>query len=320
MGIKVIKAGLQTTIQDLGRSGFRQYGIASNGALDEYNHRLANWLVGKAANQATIEITQIGPTLEFLESMMIGIAGAEFELFINDSPCSANRTLNINKGDILRFGRLKSGVRAYLAFSGELDIEPVMNSQSTSLLASFGGYKGRALQNNDTLSLKSLPFEKDSFKKLKKIPAELQLEHHHNLQQNHMTVRITKGREFERLNPDAQKRFLQSNFEVNSYSNRMAIKLDGEALKTTNDVSIITSPITAGTIQLPPSGQPLITLADGQTTGGYPRIGQVTTADLSLLAQLKAGDTLSFYPVSIEQALNTLLKKNEYIDSFLNQT
>ena len=315
MSIKVLKAGLQTTIQDLGRQGFREYGIAQNGALDQYSHCLANWLVGKSKHEPTIEITQVGPTLEFTQAMTLGIAGAEFELFINDEPCSANQTLQLTQGDILNFGKLKSGARAYLAFSDKLKVSPLMDSQSTNLLAGFGGYQGRALKDNDLLQV-----EAGISKELRTIPEELQQELHHNLQQKHIIVRITEGRELSQLTASGQAHLYQTNYKVTSHSNRMAVKLESNASLTTDkSLSITTVPIVAGTIQLPPNGQPIITLADGQTTGGYPRIGQVISADLSLLAQLKTGDSLSFYPVSVEQALSALIKKNEYIESALAQ-
>lgn len=308
MSVKVIKAGLQTTIQDLGRRGYRQYGIATNGALDEYSHMLANWLVGNNSNETAIEVTHIGPELEFTEDMTVGIAGAQFELFVNDKPVPTNQTLHIKARDILRFGHLRSGARAYIAFSGQLEVPDIMHSKSTNLLAKFGGFNGRALQDGDCLTLTSELFHQDRI-----IPDELLLEHHHNLTQRHMIVRMTPGREFSCLSEHCKEEFLCSDFEVNSYSNRMAIKMDGATLTMEEDMSMVTTPIVSGTVQLPSNGQPIITLADGQTTGGYPRIGQVITADLSLLAQLKPHDRLSFYPIDIQQAKKILLQKQDFI-------
>lgn len=314
MSIKVIKAGLQTTIQDLGRRGYREFGIAGNGALDEYSHIIANWLVGNSKQQATLEITQIGPTLEFYANTTVAVAGAEFELFINDQAQPTNTTLQINARDILKFGKLQSGARAYLAIAGQINLEPMMNSLSTNIMAGFGGINGRALKDGDTINITP-----NSFEKIRQTPKELLFEHRHNLQQHHLIIRFTQGREFNLLSEDSKHYFAQKNYKISSLSNRMAIKLEGSHLALNDELSMPTVPIVPGTVQLPPNGQPIITLADGQTTGGYPRIGQVITADLSLLAQVKPNDTLSFYPVTIEQALSALKKKNEYIDSALNQ-
>ncbi|AOE50588.1 5-oxoprolinase subunit C family protein [Kangiella sediminilitoris] len=312
MAIKVHKAGLQTTVQDSGRSGYRKYGVANNGALDEYSHRLANWLVGKEKDSPTLEVTQIGPVLEFTTATTIGIAGAEFELFINDQAVPINQTLHIKAGDTLSFGHLKSGARAYIAFSGDLEIPSIMQSRSTNLLASFGGLNGRALQDGDCLSISSELFAQE-----RTVPEELLMEHHHNLKQKHIIVRMIPGREFSCLEKGSKEKFLCSDFEVNSYSNRMAIKLDGAELSTREEQSMITSPIVPGTVQLPSNGQPIIILADGQTAGGYPRIGQVITADLSLLAQLKPHDRLSFYPIDIQQAKKILLQKQDFISNLI---
>ncbi|GAA4362613.1 biotin-dependent carboxyltransferase family protein [Kangiella marina] len=312
MSIKVLKAGLLTTVQDLGRCGYREFGIATNGVLDEYSCEIANWLVGNDKNQAVLEVTHIGPTLEFTTAVTVGIAGAKFDIYINDQQVMMNSTLHLKKGDVLKFGKLHTGARAYVAFAGRLTIKPVMGSASTSLLANFGGLEGRALKDGDVIDIEPADFT-DS----RVTPSELSEEHHHNLLQNHIIARVTEGREFSQLSSSSQARLLESNYEVTSFSNRMAIKLDGEALELSEDLSMTTTAIVAGTIQLPPNGQPIITLADGQTAGGYPRIGQVISADLSLLAQLKPNDTLSFYQVDIQKAVETLKAKNQYIKQVL---
>lgn len=313
MAIKFIKAGLQTTVQDLGRNGFRQFGIASNGALDAYSHRLANWLVGNPEDRPCIEITQIGPTIEFTQNLTIAITGAEFELFVNEQPRQSNCTLSLKSGDILRFGRLLSGSRAYLSIAGKLNLQPVMQSYSTNILAGFGGYCGRPFKDKDLLEIVSTREEA-----INQVPEELMSEYNVALQNGHFIIRVTTGREFELLNPKSQKTLFETNYSMSSLSNRMATKLEGETLETKQERSMTTVPIVAGTMQLPPHGQPIITLADGQTTGGYPRIAQVITADLSLLAQTKAHDTLSFYPVTIEQANQALIRKNIFISSHLD--
>lgn len=313
MSIRILKAGLQTTIQDLGRQKYREFGISASGALDQYSHQIANWLVGNDNNKPTLEVTHIGPTLKFEQDVSIGIAGAEFELFVNDRQASMNTTLHMQQGDVLKFGKLKSGARAYVAFSGELKLPLIMNSASTNILANFGGFKGRALNDGDLIDLNAT-----AFKETRVTPNELLKEHHHNLQQNHIIVRVTQGREFEQLSQGSRKSFLEESFTVSSDSNRMALKLEEQSLDLKDELSMTTTAIIPGTIQLPENGSPIITLADGQTTGGYPRIAQVISADLSLLAQVKAHDTISFFRVDIEKALEALQTKEQFIASLLS--
>lgn len=313
MTIKIIKAGLLTTIQDLGRHTYRQYGIASNGALDSYSHQIANWLVGKSKTSPTLEVTQLGPTLEFTQPMSIGISGAEFELFVNDTPQPMNTTLHLKAGDVLQFGKLHFGARAYIAFAGQLEKSCVMGSFSTNLLAEFGGYKGRALKDGDEVAISS-----KTIKNTRVTPSELLQELHHNLQQKHVIVRITKGREDNLLTEQSARDLFEGQFKVSSYSNRMALTLESQPINLSQALSMTTVPVTTGTIQLPDSGRPIVTLADGQTTGGYPRIGQVISADLNLLGQLKAQETISFYRVSIDHALKILEDKQKYFNETLH--
>lgn len=299
MSIRFIKAGLQTSLQDLGRQGFRRFGIPNNGALDPVSLQIANWLVNKALNSACLEITQTGPVIEFTEDMAIAVTGAHFELSIDDIPVDMHQTLLVNKGERLTFGKLVNGARAYLAFSAEPDLPKIMDSYSTNLMANFGGYEGKAFKNNDTLPLNNIVNPET-----KKTPKELQLEFGDNYQ-----IRFVEGREWSDFSNDTQKSFIDSGYKVTSQSNRMGMRLKGCALETEKVLSMTTAPITAGTIQIPPDGQPIITLADGQTTGGYPRIGQVITADLPILGQLKANDSISFQCVDVDDAIELLKAK-----------
>ncbi len=307
MSIRFVKAGLQTSLQDLGRKGFRRFGIPNNGALDLVSLQIANWLVSKPLNSACLEITQAGPVIEFTQDMAIAVTGAHFELSIDDIPVDMHQTLFVNKGERLTFGKLINGARAYLAFSAEPDLPKIMDSYSTNLMANFGGYEGKAFKNNDTLPLTNIVNPET-----KKTPKELQLEFGDNYQ-----IRFVEGREWSDFSTTTQKSFIDSGYKVTSQSNRMGMRLKGEALKTEKPLSLTTAPITAGTIQIPPDGQPIITLADGQTTGGYPRIGQVITADLSILGQLKANDSISFQCIEVDDAIKLLADKTNRLSSSL---
>ncbi len=308
MSIRFLKAGLQSSLQDLGRHGFRRYGIPSNGALDPVSLQIANWLVNKPLNSACLEITQAGPVIEFTEDMAIAVTGAHFELSIDDIPVDMHQTLLVSKGELLTFGKLVNGARAYLAFSAQADLPKIMNSYSTNLMANFGGFEGRAFNINDTLTLKN-----HFVPEVKETPKELQLQFGDNYQ-----IRFIQGREWSNFSSNMQKSFIDSSYQVSSQSNRMGMRLKGEVLTTEKPLSMTTAPITAGTIQIPPDGQPIITLADGQTTGGYPRIGQVITADLPILGQLKANDSVSFQRIDIDDAIELLKAKTNLLKQFLD--
>lgn len=307
MSIRFIKAGLQTSLQDLGRKGFRRFGIPNNGALDPVSLQIANWLVSKPLNSACLEITQAGPVIEFSQDMAIAVTGAHFELSIDDIPVDMHQTLLVNKGERLTFGKLVNGARAYLAFSAEPDLPKIMDSYSTNLMANFGGYEGKAFKNNDTLLLNNIVNPET-----KKTPKELQLEFGDNYQ-----IRFVEGREWSDFSNATQKSFMDSGYKITSQSNRMGMRLKGEVLKTTETLSMTTAPITPGTIQIPPDGQPIITLADGQTTGGYPRIGQIITADLSILGQLKANDSISFQCINVDDAIDLFKAKTNLMNHLL---
>ncbi|WP_018625227.1 5-oxoprolinase subunit C family protein [Kangiella aquimarina] len=307
MSINFIKAGLQTSLQDLGRPGFRRFGIPNNGALDPVSLQIANWLVSKPLNSACLEITQAGPVIEFTQDMAIAVTGAHFELSIDDLPVDMHQTLLVNKGERLTFGKLVNGARAYLAFSAEPDMPKIMESYSTNLMAQFGGYEGKALKNNDTIPLTNIVIPKT-----RKTPKGLQLQFSDNYQ-----IRFNEGREWSCFSKDMKQQFLQTAYQVTSQSNRMGMRLKGEAIKTEMPLSMTTVPITPGTIQIPPDGQPIVTLADGQTTGGYPRIGQVITADLPILGQLKANDSISFQKIDVEDAIDLFKAKTNLMKQLL---
>lgn len=308
MSFNFIKAGLQTSLQDLGRAGFRRFGIPNNGALDPVSLKIANWLVSKPLNSACLEITQAGPVIEFTQDMAIAVTGAHFELSIDNIPVDMHQTLFISKGERLTFGKLVNGARAYLAFSAEPDLPKIMDSHSTNLMAQFGGYEGKAFKNNDTLPLTNIVIPKT-----RKTPKEFQLQFGDNYQ-----IRFIEGREWKYFSQDMQSSFVQSAYQVTSQSNRMGMRLKGEALKTKKTLSMTTAPITPGTIQIPPDGQPIITLADGQTTGGYPRIGQVISADLSILGQLKANDSISFQKIDVDDAIDLFRAKTNLMKQLLD--
>lgn len=318
--ITIKKPGLLTTIQDLGRHGFQRYGVIAGGAMDTFAHRIANFLVGNEENAPTIEITMLGPVIEFDENALISICGGDLSPMINGKPVRPWRTIFVKKGSELRFGSLKSGCRANLAIAGGLSIPSIMGSKSTYLRAGIGGFHGRSLQMGDQIPF-GLPNEISA-----KIMCELDAHCHHFFEmewsvtselipnnKKSASIRVIKGRQYHLFTEDSRKNFFSNTFEVTTQSDRMGYRLKGEPLSLEHAQEILSEAVNFGTIQVPSDGNPIILLADRQTTGGYPKIGQVASVDLPRLAQMKPGDQLRFSEITIEQAFHLLIEKEKEI-------
>ncbi|MCM3240281.1 biotin-dependent carboxyltransferase family protein [Heyndrickxia oleronia] len=318
--ITIKKPGLLTTIQDLGRHGFQRFGVIAGGAMDTFAHRIANFLVGNDENAPTIEITMLGPVIEFDENALISICGGDLSPMINGKPVRSWRTIFVKKGSELRFGSLKSGCRANLAIAGGLSIPSIMGSKSTYLRAGIGGFHGRSLQMGDQIPF-GLPNEISA-----KIMRELDAHCLHFFEmewsvtselipnyKNSASIRVIKGRQYHLFTEDSRKNFFSNTFEVTTQSDRMGYRLKGEPLSLEYAQEILSEAVNFGTIQVPSDGNPIILLADRQTTGGYPKIGQVASVDLPRLAQMKPGDQLRFSEITNEQAFHLLIEKEKEI-------
>lgn len=284
MSMHFIKAGLQTSIQDSGRQGLMHLGISNSGAMDVNSMKLANWLVNKPAESPVIEVTLIGPEIRFKKPLTIAICGALFDLYLNGNLIFNDETIQVNRGDVLEFDRLQQGARAYIAFSGELQLRPLLGSYSTHLTAKFGGFENRQFKNNDLLDITS-----NTRSPSKKITAA-----NNAFFSGNYLLRCTHSVESDQFSQQQSGQFFSQKYRVTPECNRMGIRLSCEALKFENRFNITSCGLTQGSIQIPPSGQPIISSVDGQTIGGYPRIANVISADLPILGQLKAGDQLSF--------------------------
>ncbi|WHY64106.1 biotin-dependent carboxyltransferase family protein [Cytobacillus firmus] len=316
--IKVLKPGLLSSIQDLGRTGYQKFGVIASGAMDPFSHRMANLLSGNEENDPALEITMMGPTLTFEEDTLISICGGDLSPSINGQPIRTWRSVFVKKGSELKFGGCQKGCRAYLAVSGGFDVPEVMNSKSTYLRAGIGGFKGRALKAGDVLetgkpSLQSLKMKDYLSKQLldkvfiendwgiasKLIPETV----------GNPEIRITRGRQFDLFTHESRIQLFNHAFEVTAQSDRMGYRLKGSVLALSEHAEQISEAVNFGSIQVPPDGNPIVLLADRQTTGGYPKIGQVAAVDLPLLAQAKPGDALRFAEISNEQAQQLLIKR-----------
>nr|WP_321409998.1 biotin-dependent carboxyltransferase family protein [uncultured Carboxylicivirga sp.] len=306
--IKVIKAGLLSTIQDEGRADFQKIGMPVGGAMDLIALKMANYLAGNNPLEAAIEMTMTGCCIEFYSDTFIGIAGAMPELTLNSLPIEPYRTIQIKAGDVLDILKINQGARTYLSIAGGFDLPDIMGSKSTYLYGKLGGFNGRALKVGDNIPInKSKPNLKLRRIKEKHIP-QLPTE---------SVLRILPGPEKERFTWNGLVNFLTEPYSLSPHCDRMGFRLDGPAIEhLNNDADIISSPIAFGTIQVPSHGSPIVMMADRQTTGGYTRIANVISADFSILAQLKPGDKICFKEVSYKTSIKALKAQEKILKKY----
>ncbi|HAQ06322.1 MAG TPA: KipI antagonist, partial [Bacillus bacterium] len=288
---KVLKPGLQTTVQDFGRFGNQLYGISPSGAMDAYSLQLANVLTGNRPGEACLESAMAGPSLEALSDVSIAVCGGNLEPKINGQSVSLWKSFAFKKGDILSFGRVQSGARAYISFAGGIDVPLVLGSKSTYINGKLGGFDGRALMEGDLL------YGRPAVCTNRFLHRELIPEYKQKL-----TIRVILGPHLEKFSQSTIAAFLANEYKVSTQSNRMGYRIAGPKLDHIGGADIISDAIPLGGIQVPANGQPIILMAERQTTGGYPRIGTVISVDIPLLAQALPGSLISFQEVTIEEA------------------
>ena len=304
--IEIITPGLLTTVQDFGRVGVMKNGFTQNGAMDRYSMTVANRLCGNCDSAPVLEMTVLGVTARFTQDTVICVSGADFGAKINDKPIKRNKAYKINKGDILSMGAAKNGMRAYLAVAGGIVGEYVFGSASTNLKFAFGGHFGKKLQSGDVLSIGTGAFPLGDIDKWE-IPES---EYSKDAQ-----LRVVLGPQNEMFTDEDIRLFLSQEYEVNAQSDRMGIRLSGEPLKSKNGMDIISDGIVFGSVQVPNSGEPIILMADHQTTGGYAKIATVISVDLPRASQLSAGNTVRFKSVTVEEAEQEAKKQKRFFDN-----
>ncbi|MGN7356468.1 biotin-dependent carboxyltransferase family protein [Paenibacillus sp. SAF-054] len=307
MSLEITKRGLLATVQDMGRQGYGKYGISGSGVMDRNAYRLANWLAGNRGNEAVIEITWSGFSVKFTEDTLISIAGADLGPESGGIPVPMWRPVFMRRGSDLTFKRPVSGCRSYLAVHGGIDVPEVMGSRSTYLRAGIGGLKGRALESGDVLRATS-----DTAKLCWTIPDGVNFRSvkwsaapRHADGYAQQTVRVTRGRQAEDFLDSAIGLFFEGEYRVKPESDRMGYRLSGPALPLKTPREYVSEGVTAGTVQVPADGQPIILMADRQTLGGYPKIAQVASVDLPLVAQMPPRGVIRFREIS--QAESELL-------------
>jgi antagonist of KipI len=300
--VRVVKPGLLTTIQDRGRWGSQSFGVSVSGPMDMYSHRLANAIAGNDADAATLEATMAGPELEFEDRRTVAVAGALFEVWIDDRLIAMRAAVDVSAGSILRFGRRLRGARSYVAISGGIATPIQLGSRATHVPSGIGGFEGRALKAGDRLAL-GPPSRRPVGPRRPIAPSRQAWV----LPDGHATVRVLPGPQADRFVPTALEVLQSSPYAIAGDSNRMGYRLIGPSLEFVTRTDVISDATPAGVLQVPASGQPILLMADRQTTGGYPKIAAVISADVSIAGQLAPGDSLSFVACSPRDALAALV-------------
>ena len=307
MGIRILKGGMLTTVQDLGRTGYQSQGFSVDGVMDVRSFKIANLLLDNPENEAVLEFTLIGPTLEFTSSTIIAITGGDFQPVLNGEPVEMYRALYINKGDILKFGSARTGSRGYIAFSSYLNIPVVMGSRCTNLKSSLGGFKGRKLQAGDYIGFRIkrryLPFF---------LSRKLEPDHFDDVQAE---LRVVMGPQDDLFSKQGLETFFTQEYTVTSDFDRMGCRLEGPFIAPKKGSDIISDGIAFGSIQVPAHGKPIILLADRQTTGGYGKIATVASVDIPKLVQRKTDHKIRFRAISVEEAQELYLNEIRELDA-----
>ncbi|MET1177215.1 biotin-dependent carboxyltransferase family protein [Peribacillus simplex] len=310
--IKVINPGLQTTVQDYGRIGFYEVGMPPSGAMDKYSFRASNFLVGNDENAAVLEITYMGPVLEFQQDVTVAIAGGEIPPKINDQYVPMWETLEVKAGDVLSFDFVKQGARVYLAVAGGIEVPLIMESRSTYTLCGIGGFEGRPLQAGDFLKIGNANQSKIAIGT--RISDELI-----PVFSKTNIIRVVVGLCSYRLTEESKKRFFSIDWTVTTEANRVGYRFKGERLNFverqqpfgagSNPSNVVDLGYPIGSIQVPDGVEPIALLNDAVTGGGYATICTIISTDLDKMAQIKTNEKVRFVAIDINEALEA---RNEY--------
>ncbi|HEY0611892.1 MAG TPA: biotin-dependent carboxyltransferase family protein [Chitinophaga sp.] len=317
MSIRVLQPGLLDTVQDAGRPGYQHLGINPGGVMDRIAMHVANSLVGNAPNEAVIELHFPAAAFLLEAHAMIALSGADLGAMINDQPIPINKPLLVSGQTVLRFTRPVTGACCYLAIRHGLSLLPWLGSYSTHLKVGAGGFEGRALQKNDVLpfctatSYSTVLAQQD----VMVLPWSAGVG---ELYGSPGQFHITEGSGFALLDAHAQQQLTTVGFEIAPQSDRMGFRLQGPSLKTVEHREQLSAGVTRGTIQLLPSGQLIILMADHQTTGGYPRLAHVISADQPSLSQLKPRQELHFRMIPPETAEELLWQQDQRLHFLQN--
>lgn len=299
--IRVLRAGAYTTVQDRGRRGWQRDGVPVSGAMDDPALRLANALVGNPPDAAVLEATLRGPTLVFDADAYVAITGADMDARIDDRRLATWWAAAVQAGQTLTLDTSRAGCRSYVAIRGGIDVPRVLGSRSTYVRAALGGLEGgRPLQRGDVLGI----VQGASQTPTKSRGVDVR---HLGLQRD--VARMIDGPHLARLDRASRRAIFTEPFTMQPQSDRMGVRLAGPRLALDPGGEPLSAGVAAGTVQLPPSGDPIVLMSDGQTVGGYPRLGDIATVDLPVLAQLRPGESIRFAQVSASDAETLYLER-----------
>ncbi|RIN16972.1 biotin-dependent carboxyltransferase family protein, partial [Staphylococcus warneri] len=292
MSIKILKPGLFTTVQDIGRKGYMNVGFSEAGALDQHHYQIASHLIGN--NGPALEFTIIGPTIQFLQENSFTIAGGRFNATLNGDAIESQIIYGVKPGDILVIGNVITGARGYITFGQPLDIPLIADSYSTHTRSKMGGYKGRSLKKDDVIQTIEHPSYKKNIGRASQI----------NLANKDNVIHIIEGPQIASFSEEAKSKLTENEYVISEMSDRMGFRLKGENIAPEESADIISEPVALGSIQVPNDGNPIILLNDKQTVGGYTKIATVTQLGLNQLVQFQPGESIRFKWISVEEAIN----------------
>lgn len=302
MGIIIDNPGLLTTIQDEGRFGYGQFGVTPSGPMDVESFQIANLLVGNAPGESALEATFLGPTFHVTEDTIIAIAGADMSPTLDGTSIPMHQAIAVPAGSEVKLQVAKNGSRSYIAFCGGFDVPLVMGSRATSIQNHIGGFDGRKLAKGDELSLRPAP----------NVPQNVlrRSASHQIRRKKENIIRVLLGPQDDYFTKEGLATFLGTPYTVSKDFDRMGCRLEGQPIQHKTDGNIISDGMANGAIQIPTTGQPIIMLAERQSTGGYTKIGTVISVDLPVIGQCCPGDIIRFQAVSLEEA-HRLLKEHQ---------
>jgi len=302
----VLKPGLFTTVQDLGRYGYLKYGVPISGTMDTFSLVAANVLVANNSNDACLEITLSGPELQALTRTQIAVTGGAISLKINGQNVPMWQTLEVQEGDVVSFGKVESGCRAYLSIRGGINIPLMLESRATYVRGGFGGMNGRQLKTEDIIKGFDIPSLKAGYSMPENLVPQFT---------DQFKVHVILGPQADMFTKKGINTFLSSPYKVTLEADRMGYRLEGTIIEHKAKADIISDALLPGAIQVPKNGEPIIIMRDAQTTGGYPKIAVAITPDVSFLGQAKPNDMIEFSKIPINQAREKLF---EYYKLFNN--
>ncbi len=305
--IHVLKPGLLTTVQDLGRPGYQRFGVVVGGALDAFAARVANLILGNHENAALLELAQTGPELQFAREALLAWNGGDFDATIGGQPLPRDRPVRVAAGERVNFGVARSGLRAWVAIAGGIDVPLVMGSRTTYRRAGIGGHQGRPLIAGDELT--TFPPSDRAVAMLASLNAGQRRATAWTVRPETMgrqaapgVVRAMRGPEWDWFSEDAQRDFFAAAWQTTKEADRMGVRLQGPGLVLVKPREMISAAVNTGVVQVPPSGHPIVLLPSRQSVGGYPRIAAVAGVDLGRFTQLRPGEKVRFEKIPLQAA------------------